>query len=114
MRNAFTTWVVTLMALVTFAVAGAQASELDDRRAAGLIVERYDGFVEPANANAPADIRALVERVNAQRRDIYEKRAAENDVPMAEVAKLYAIEILENAPSGTLFKGPDGKITRKE
>lgn len=98
--------------LVAVPQAGA-ASKLDQYRAQGIIAERYDGLVEIRSSHAPADARSLVNEVNAKRRDLYRKRAKSQGVPVAEVGKIYASEILGRAPTGTYFKKPDGTYLRK-
>ncbi len=89
------------------------ASKLDQYRAQGIIAERYDGLVEIRSGEAPADARSLVDEVNARRRDLYGKRAASQGVPVEEVGKVYASEILGKAPAGTYFRKPDGSYVRK-
>lgn len=89
------------------------ASKLDQYRARGIIVERYDGLLEVRSRQAPADAQRLVREVNAKRSEIYRKRARSEGVPVQEVAKVYASEILGKAPAGTYFKRPDGSYLRK-
>lgn len=100
--------------VLLFAVPQATAaSKLDQYRAQGIIAERYDGLVELRASGAPTDARSLVNEVNTRRRDLYRKRAASQGVPMEEVGKIYASEILGRAPAGTYFKKPDGTYVRK-
>ncbi len=106
-------FVFSLLFVAPITVAHAD-SDLDRMRTQGIVIERFDGFLEIATpGSAPADARALVERVNGRRRALYEKRAAENGVPMIEVGKIYAEQIFEKAPSGTKFKGADGSVVVK-
>ncbi len=95
-----------------FMATPAMASPLDDFRAAGLIVERFDGRVE-AQGNAPAAAKTLASQVNAKRMEIYTKRAKDVSAPVEEIGKVYAKEILKKAPAGTLFKDASGKLTKK-
>ncbi|MBK0398420.1 YdbL family protein [Limibaculum sp. M0105] len=88
-------------------------SKLDSYRANGAVAERFDGYVEVRDPGAPGDARALVNEVNAQRRALYEKRAKETNVPVAEVGKLFATKIVEQAPKGTYFRQPSGSYVRK-
>ena len=55
----------------------AAAQSLDQAKAAGQVGERIDGFVGVVDANAPGDVRAMVDRVNAERRQKYAGIAAE-------------------------------------
>lgn len=88
------------------------ADALDDYRRAGHIIERADGLVEAASGAPPA-ARALVERVNAQRRDLYQQRAAQQGVSVNDVAVIYAQQIRASAPRGTLFREANGRVVRK-
>jgi hypothetical protein len=94
--------------------AAAQSRPLDGPRAAGVIGERFDGYTVLRDQSAPADIRQLVETTNAERRDVYEKRAKATNAPVEEVGKVYAEQIMQQAPDGTWFLGPDGNWTQKQ
>ena len=105
-----------LAALPLLALAGRAAAQsaklLDAPRIAGLVGERYDGYAV-AHGKAPPDIAALIDKVNAERRAVYEKRAAANHVPIDVEQQIYAQQIRQFAPAGTWFLGPDGQWTRK-
>lgn len=100
-------------ALVAAAPTLVFAASLDEFRAQGVIAERYDGFVELRDSGASAEARQIVDQVNAERRQVYQRRASEQGVPQSEVAKVYAKQILQNAPAGTYFKQPNGSYVRK-
>jgi hypothetical protein len=102
-----------LALLATLPIVGgpALAQSLDGLRAGGQVAERYDGLAV-ARSNDPAT-RQLVDEVNAQRRQIYAKRAAEQGVPADQVARVYAAEIFKNAPPGTYFVQENGQTVRK-
>ncbi len=91
----------------------ATAQSLDELRAQGIIAERYDGLVEVRVEDPPARAKQVVERVNAERRKIYRKRAESEGVPVDEVGKIYAQQVLKKAPEGTYFRKPDGTYARK-
>ncbi len=114
--RAFLQLMVIALAVLSFSAPSvwAQADALDRYRTSGVIIERFDGFVELANpAGAPAEARQTVDRVNRERRAIYEKRATENGVPASEVGKIFAMEIFERAPRGTIFKQANGTTVKK-
>lgn len=81
---------------------------LDKARAAGAVGERFDGYAVVRDANAPADLRQLVADVNAKRKQVYEARAASEGVPIAQVGRVYALEISKSAPRGTWFQLESG------
>jgi len=84
-----------------------------DRIPAGLVAERYDGYAVVRDAGAPADVQALVDQVNAERRALYQERAAVEGAPVEEVGKVYARQIMSAAPAGTWFLGEDGNWVQK-
>lgn len=88
--------------------APALAGKLDDLRVAGVVGERFDGFLELRDSGA-ADAKKFVDQVNAKRRKIYEKRAKENKATPEQVGQIYAKEIMKDAPRGTWFKRKNGK-----
>ena len=104
---------VALFASAVLAWNPAVAAPIDDYRAAGVIAERFDGYVELRAGNAPADARQLVDEVNGKRRALYEQRAKEQGVSAAEVGKVYAPQIMKDAPGGTFFKQPNGSYSQK-
>jgi len=107
LRGLFVALVLALIA------APALAADLDSYRAQGVIAERFDGYVELKDSAAPADAKSVVDQVNAKRADIYKQRAASQKVPVEDVAKIYAAQIFNDAPSGTYFKKADGSYVKK-
>ena len=73
--------VSALMGLMVPAAAPAQdsASILAARRA-GLIGERYDGYLGIVNPNASADVRRQVAALNIRRRSLYSSLAARKEL----------------------------------
>jgi uncharacterized protein YdbL (DUF1318 family) len=115
-RRSFLTTVLSFatiaVAVVTAPAVPAWAAGLDDLRASGAIAERFDGYVE-VRGSGTAEAKSTVKKVNAQRRDIYEKRASEQGVSAEQVGRVYAKQIYQKAPSGTYFKREDGSYIRK-
>jgi len=107
------TFALACLAVLCLALGALDAradSALDQMRVTGAVVERFDGFLEPRGGS---DASALAERVNAERREIYAKRAAELGVPILEVGKIFAQKIGETAPVGTTFLRSDGSTVTK-
>ena len=105
-----------LLLIAAMAPAGAvHAAErpLDAPRAQGLIGERYDGLAVVHDPKAPPAVQKLAEDINAQRRQVYAAKAAAQGVPVLEVGKVYATEIMNKAPAGTWFQGADGTWKQK-
>lgn len=104
---------IAVLALGLLGAVPAQAKPLDAPRAAGIIGERYDGYVVLRDPNAPQSIKTLVAQTNAQRKALYEKRAKEDKVPVSAIGKIYAEQIIKSAPKGTYFLDASGKWTRR-
>ncbi|MEC9347735.1 MAG: YdbL family protein [Pseudomonadota bacterium] len=85
----------------------ALAQSLDQLRASGAVGERFDGLAV-ARENTPA-VRSFVDGVNARRLDIYRQKAQAQGVPVEQVGRVYATEIMRSAPRGTWFLEPSGR-----
>ena len=105
-----------LAALPLLALAGRAAAQsaklLDAPRIAGLVGERYDGYAV-ARGKVTTEVAGLIDRVNAERRAVYEKRAAADKAPIDAVQQIYAQQIRQSAPVGTWFLSADGQWTQK-
>lgn len=106
------TRIVVLIATVLAVALPAAALDLDTAKARGLLGERPDGYVDVVEAGAPADVQALARDVNSKRRLAYEKVARQNGAPVADVAKIAAKKLIDNAPAGTYVK-IDGRWVKK-
>ena len=91
----------------------ALAGPLDGPKAAGQIGERWDGYLGLVDANAPASVRALVERTNREREARYAEIAARRGVATADVAAIAGEKLVNEAPPGQFVMGPDGRWVRR-
>jgi uncharacterized protein YdbL (DUF1318 family) len=89
------------------------AQSLDAAKAAGQIGERIDGYVGVVDANAPGDIRKLVDQVNAGREAKYAEIAAERGTSVQAVAQIAGQKLIERAPPGEYVMGADGRWRQK-
>ena len=110
-RNAIGLLSASAMLLLS-AGAHAQSRPLDALRADGVVGERYDGFAVLHGA-ASADVTALLSRVNAERRAIYEQSAVSQKAPVDAIGKIYAQEIRKSAPAKTWFLSESGQWNQK-
>ncbi len=78
----------------------ALAASLDQAKAAGQVGERIDGYVGVVAANAPADVRAMVDQINAERQAKYKEIADKQGAPVAAVAQIAGKKLLERTPKG--------------
>ena len=94
------------------AVGRTESRLLDAPRAAGIVGERFDGYAVP-HGSVSADIAALIDKVNSERRAVYAARAASENVPIEAIGKIYAAEIMKSAPAGTWFLSESGQWVKK-
>jgi hypothetical protein len=97
-----------LIALLLALALPALAQSLDEARAKGAVGERSDGYVAAVEENAPADVRQLVEDVNAKRRAHYEEIAKRNGAPVEAVAALAGQKLIASLPAGTFVNDGSG------
>jgi len=102
-----------LSAFAASAPARADDAQLNSLRAQGVIAERFDGYVMVKDNSTGATAQSVVDRVNAERRAIYEARAKAQGVTANEVGQVYAGQIIQKAPKGTWFLAADGSWTQK-
>ena len=101
-------WSLCVLAILVPTLPAA-AQDLNALRASGAMGERFDGYAEARDAG----VRDQVKTINARRQQIYSQRAAEQGVSAAQVGRIYAKEIMANAPAGTFFLGEDGNWIQK-
>ena len=85
------------------------AQSLNDLRASGKVGEAYDGYARARDAS----VKSTVQTVNAKRRAIYAKRAAEQGLTAEQVGVVYAGKIIAKAPKGTWILDQNGTWRQK-
>ena len=91
----------------------AQADPLDDAKAAGLVGERIDGYLGVLESSAPADVKRLVEQINAERRAKYAEIAKKQGAPVKAVAQIAGEKLINRAGRGEYVMGADGQWRQK-
>ncbi len=112
MPKAWFAVLASLVVIVGLTPVPALAQSLDQLRASGVVGERFDGYAE-ARGGASGQVRALVNRVNAKRRRLYQQRAAGQRVSAGQVGRVFAQQIMQRAPRGTPFLTASWRWTRK-
>jgi uncharacterized protein YdbL (DUF1318 family) len=103
-----------MLGSAALAAPAAFADQLDDARAAGHIGERPDGYVAIVNSAAPASIKTLVDSINRQRREAYQKIATEKGVPIEQIGALTAEKIInEKLRPGMYYMDASGTWKQK-
>jgi uncharacterized protein YdbL (DUF1318 family) len=98
---------------LAFAALPAAAASLDAAKASGQVGERIDGYLGVVDANAPADVRALVDQINAERRTKYEQIAQKQGAPVAAVAQIAGKKLIERTPPGEYVLDAGGQWRKK-
>ena len=97
----------SFLALWCFAMPVTAAS-LAQAKAAGQVGELMNGYLGLVDPGAPADVKAMVNSINAQRRAEYQRIASKNGVPIDEVAKMTAQKVINQSPRGHFVQTPSG------
>jgi hypothetical protein len=97
--------------LIMLLAAPAYALDLQEARAAGSVGEKLDGYL--AARSEAADVQALVETINAKRREEYARISKENSQPVDVVAKLAAAQIINGLQPGVYYQAPDGSWKKR-
>ena len=108
-RSLLAIFVVLAALSAPIATGPAVAQDLDQLRAGGLVGERFDGYAEAIDQSYLEFVRG----VNGKRHQIYQQRAAEQNVPVDQVGRLYAKQIISQSPSGTRLLKEDGTWATK-
>jgi uncharacterized protein len=91
----------------------AAADSLDEAKAEGQVGERIDGYVGVVDANASGEVRALVDQVNAERKEKYAEIAAERGTSIQAVAQIAGQKLIGRAPGGQYVLGANGQWRQK-
>ena len=108
-RRHFLSILAALAILCAVPLASADAASLNELHASGAVGERFDGYAVARDSSAAS----FVNQVNAERRKIYQKAAAEQNADVGEVGKVYAQQIMRKAPKGTWFLQANNKWSQK-
>ena len=99
------------LALAFGVPAAAQTPPVDAAREAGIIGERYDGYIGVA-APAPSVVRSQVARINLQRRSLYSRLAASKGVSPQDVGITAGCQLLARVAAGQAYMSADGTWRR--
>lgn len=105
---------VKLMVAGAVALAGLSAGALAQRdpayaaaRAAGQVGEQPDGYLGVVGAGN-ADLRALVNNINIQRKAAYTQKAQASGATVEQLAFTSGCNLIQQTSSGEKYKAPDG------
>ena len=86
------------------------AIDLHDAKQQGLVGETETGYLEAVKTSKEAI--AVVEEINDQRREEYQRIASKNNIPIAAVEALAGKKAIEKTPAGQYVK-INGNWTKK-
>lgn len=104
-------WAVALLSVLL--ATGALAASLSDAKEQGWIGEKPDGYIGLVRTDAPADVKALVDDVNAKRRAEYQRIAQQQGAPLNEVEKVGGMTAIEKTRPGHYVMNSAGRWRRK-
>jgi uncharacterized protein YdbL (DUF1318 family) len=86
---------------------------LDDAKVAGYVGEQRDGMLGLVRQDAPADVKALVQSVNAKRREAYEGIAKKNGTTLGAVAARAGEKLIAETKPGNYVQNAAGDWVKK-
>lgn len=104
---------VAALALWTAAAPAVAQAPLDQAKREGLVGERPDGLIGFVAGTVPADVRTLVDRINAQRLDRYVQVARSNGTSVESVQAVAGRQLIERTPGGQYVMTASGDWRRK-
>jgi uncharacterized protein YdbL (DUF1318 family) len=107
--NVFLALLISMMA-VSVAVA---ASPLTQPKADGLIGEQANGYIGLVKQDVPADVKKLVNEVNAKRKAGYQKIATKEGTSLSEVEKVGGKTAIEKTLRGNYIRDASGAWRKK-
>lgn len=81
--------ILAIAAALLLGAAVAQAADLDQAKRQGMVCELPTGYLR-ATTGSSGDIRAMVDRINAKRREEYSRIADEHGITPQQVGKMTA------------------------
>jgi uncharacterized protein YdbL (DUF1318 family) len=101
-----------LLAIIIAVPAAAQTPAVDAARAAGVVGERYDGYIGISGA-ASAAVRSQVATINIRRRSLYSNLAAARGASPQDVGITAGCQLLARVGVGQAYLLADGVWRRR-
>lgn len=89
------------------------AMSLQDAKAQGLLGEQPNGYLGLVKAGAAAEVKALMDDINAKRKQEYQAIAKRNGTELNVVETLAGKKALEMTPAGQFVRLPSGEWVKK-
>ena len=111
-KRSVVTWLAAFACSVAFALS-AWGADLGSAKEQGLIGEQPNGYLGLVRNDASADIRALVDDVNAKRKAQYQRIADQQGTLVSEVEKVGGVTAIEKTRRGHYVMDASGRWRRK-
>jgi len=112
-RNNWTKNLFLMLLINMMAISVAVASPLSQPKADGLIGEQENGYIGLVKQNVPADIKKLVNDVNARRKAGYQKISKRENTPLSQVERVGGNTAIEKTLRGNYIRDASGAWRRK-
>jgi uncharacterized protein YdbL (DUF1318 family) len=114
-RNNWITRVIfaLFIGMLAVSVSAAGDSKLTQPKADGLIGEQANGYIGLVKNDVPADIKKLVNDVNAKRKAGYQKISNKQGVSLSEVEKVGGNTAFEKTRKGNYVRDANGRWRKK-
>jgi uncharacterized protein YdbL (DUF1318 family) len=89
------------------------AISLHEAKAQGYIGEQANGYLGLVKSGAPANVKALMNDINAKRRQEYQSIARRNNTELNVVEALAGKKAIDRTPPGQYVRLPSGKWVKK-
>ena len=103
-----------LIALVlSFSSQLAFALDIDEAKAQGLVGETMTGYIAAVKVPASAEVSALIDDVNAQRKALFERTARRTNTTLIQVSHRFYELAVERTERGHYYQDANGRWVRK-
>jgi len=104
---------IAVFIFVFLLIPAAFAQTLQNAKSQGLVGEQRDGYVGFVVSNVSAEIAALVQQVNNERRQRYQKIAQDNGIAIAQVQALAYQQAVDATQAGHYLQNASGAWVKK-
>ena len=112
-RNNWVKNIFLALLISMLAVSVAVASALTKPKSDGLIGEQANGYIGLVKQDVSADIKKLVNDVNAKRKAGYQKIAAKQGTSLSDVEKIGGNTAIERTIKGNYIRDASGRWRKK-
>jgi len=104
---------IALFLFFMLLIPSAFAITLQEAKSQGLIGEQRDGYLGFVVSNVPAEVTALVQQVNNERRQRYQQIAQENGIAVEQVQALAYQQAVDATQPGHYLQNASGSWVKK-